>query len=44
MNVNEQSAADRLWQNGTKVTFAKARWKHPCTGKWKGPEPVFIWG
>lgn len=28
-DVHEQSAADRLWHNSTKTTFAKARWKDP---------------
>lgn len=43
-DVHEQSAVDRLWHNSTKTTFAKAKWKDPCTGIWKGPDPRLIWG
>lgn len=25
-----------------KAIFAKARWRDPCTGRWKGPDPVLI--
>ena len=43
-DVHELSAADRLWHNGTKTTFAKAKWKDPANGTWKGPDPILIWG
>lgn len=43
-DVHELSAADRLWHNGTKTTFAKAKWKDPSNGTWKGPDPILIWG
>ena len=42
--VHEWSAVDRLWHNSIKTTFAKARWKDPCTEIWKEPDPILIWG
>lgn len=39
-DVHELSAADRLWHNGTKTTFAKAKWKDPSNGTWKGQDPI----
>lgn len=44
MDVYEQSATDRLWHSGTQVTFALVKWKDPCSGLWKGPNPELIWG
>lgn len=43
MDVHEQSTPDSFWHDGTTVTFAKAMWKEPCTGSWKGPNAVLIW-
>ena len=43
VDAHEQSAEDRFWHYGTKVTFGKVKWKDPCTGLWKGPKPVLIW-
>lgn len=44
MDVHEQFAADRFWHDGTKTTFAKERWRDPCSGLWKEPVPVLIMG
>ena len=45
LNVDtcEQSVMDRFWNDGTRVAFAKANGKDPCTKLWKGPSPVLIW-
>ena len=44
MDFHECSVADKLWCNSTNTTFAKARWKDTCIGKWRGPDPILIWG
>lgn len=45
MEGRKKSATDRSWRGGTTVTFAKAHWKDPCTGLWKGPAcPCFNMG
>lgn len=43
MDAYEQSTLDRFWHDGTRMTLAKARWKNPCAGLWKRPDPVLIW-
>lgn len=44
LKAREKCVKGRFWHDSTKVTFAKDRWKDPCTGLWKGPNHVLIWG
>ena len=44
VDTHKQSAMNRFWHDGTRVTFAKTKWKDSCTGLWKKTEHSFNMG
>jgi hypothetical protein len=44
LDSDGHSAADRHWHPSSNTVRPPVMWRNPLTYKWKGPDPVLIWG
>jgi transposase InsO family protein len=44
LDSDGHSAADRHWHPSSNTVRPPVMWRDPLTYKWKGPDPVLIWG